>query len=86
MFLSRNKKINVYPCKPQFYYIEVGFKGVQIIQACFCDGLLQKVGARLSMSVVGLIVALLIIFFCSGCRPVLSSQLCISTVRLNICG
>ena len=27
-FLSRNKKNNVYPCKPQFYYIEVGFKGV----------------------------------------------------------
>ena len=24
MFLSRNKKNNVYPCKPQFYYIKVG--------------------------------------------------------------
>ena len=23
--------INVYPCKPQFYYIKVGFKGVKII-------------------------------------------------------
>ena len=31
MFLSRNKKNNVYPCKPHFYYIKVGFKGVQII-------------------------------------------------------
>ena len=31
MFLSRNKKINVYPYKPQFYYIKVGFKGVKII-------------------------------------------------------
>ena len=30
MFLSRNKKNNVYPCKPQFYYIKVGFKGVII--------------------------------------------------------
>ena len=30
MFLSRNKKKNVYPCKPQFYYIKVGFKGVKI--------------------------------------------------------
>ena len=29
--LSRNKKNNVYPCKPQFYYIKVGFKGVRII-------------------------------------------------------
>ena len=26
MFLSRNKKNNVYPCKPQFYYIKVGFE------------------------------------------------------------
>ena len=29
--LSRNKKNNVYPCKPEFYYIKVGFKGVKII-------------------------------------------------------
>ena len=26
LFLSRNKKNNVYPCKPQFYYIKVGSK------------------------------------------------------------
>ena len=31
MSLIRNKKNNVYPCKPQFYYIKVGFKGVKII-------------------------------------------------------
>ena len=31
MFLSKNKKNNVYPCKTQFYYIKVGFKGVKII-------------------------------------------------------
>ena len=37
MFLSRNKKNNVYPCKPQFYCIKVGFKGVKIILACFRD-------------------------------------------------
>ena len=30
MFWCRNKKINVYPCKPQFYSIKVGFKGVKI--------------------------------------------------------
>ena len=23
--LSKNKKNNVYPCKPQFYYVNVGF-------------------------------------------------------------
>ena len=31
MYLSRNKKNNAYPCKPQFYSIKVGFKGVKII-------------------------------------------------------
>ena len=31
MFLNRNKKNNIYPCKPQFFYIKVGFKGVKII-------------------------------------------------------
>ena len=27
----------MYPCKPQFYYIKVRFKGVKIIKACFRD-------------------------------------------------
>ena len=31
IFLSKNKKNNVYPCKPQFYYIKVGFKGLKNI-------------------------------------------------------
>ena len=43
MFLSRNKKNNVYPCKPQFYYIKVGFKGVKITQACFRDVLSKAI-------------------------------------------
>ena len=42
MFLSRNKKNMEYPCKPQFYYIKVGFNGVNIIQACFRDVLTEK--------------------------------------------
>ena len=37
MFLSGNKKNDVYPCKPQFYNIKVGFKGVSIILARFRD-------------------------------------------------
>ena len=41
MFLSRNKKNNVYPCKPQFYYIEVGFNGIKIISVCFHDVYLE---------------------------------------------
>ena len=35
MFLSR--KNNVYPCKPKFYYIKVGFMGFKIIYPCFRD-------------------------------------------------
>ena len=39
MFLKQSKKNNVYPCKPQFYYIKVEFEGVRIIKACFRDDL-----------------------------------------------
>ena len=37
MFLSRTKESNVYPSKPLFYYIKMGFKGFKIIKACFRD-------------------------------------------------
>ena len=48
MFLSRNKKSNIYPCKPQFYYIKVGFKGVKIIWVCFRDdGLSDRKGPEI---------------------------------------
>ena len=30
MFLSKNKKNNVYLCKLQFYYIKVGLNGIKI--------------------------------------------------------
>ena len=36
MFWSKNKK-KVYPCKPQFYYIKVGCKGVYITRTCYPD-------------------------------------------------
>ena len=29
MFLNKSKKNIIYPCKPQFYYIKVEFKGGQ---------------------------------------------------------
>ena len=35
MFLSRNKKNNVYTYKLQFYYIEMGFKGVKLYRHVF---------------------------------------------------
>ena len=31
MFLSTNKNNNIYPFKPQIYYIKVGYKAVNII-------------------------------------------------------
>ena len=37
MFLIRNQKNNVHPCKPQFYYIKVGFKEIKTIYPCFRD-------------------------------------------------
>ena len=36
VFWSKNKKIGM-PCIPQFYYINVGFKGVFIARTCFPD-------------------------------------------------
>ena len=35
MFLSRSKKNNVYPCKAQFYYIKVGFRGSLLYKHVF---------------------------------------------------
>ena len=35
MFLSRNKKHYVYPCKPQFYYIKWGLKGSKLYRYVF---------------------------------------------------
>ena len=35
MVLSRNKKNNVYPCKPQFYYIKWGLKGSELFRYVF---------------------------------------------------
>ena len=33
--LSRNKKNNVYPCKPQFYYIKWGLRGSKLYRYVF---------------------------------------------------
>ena len=35
MFLSRNKKNNIYPCKPQIYYIKVGVEGSKLYRRVF---------------------------------------------------
>ena len=41
MFSSKNKKNDVYPCKPQFYCIKVGFKGVKLYRHVF---VMQNIG------------------------------------------
>ena len=41
MFQSKNKRKHVYPCKPQFYYIKVGCKGVYITRTCLHDAKLS---------------------------------------------
>ena len=35
IILSRNKKINLYPCKPQFYCVKVGFKWSKLYRRVF---------------------------------------------------
>ena len=35
MFLSRDKKNNVYPCKPQFYYIKWGLRWSKLYRRVF---------------------------------------------------
>ena len=49
MFLSRN---NVYPCKPQFYYIKVAFKGVKIYLGLFSWWSINLSSAEIAQSVV----------------------------------
>ena len=41
-FTAKIRK-NVYPCKPQFYYINVGCKGVYSTRACFHDAILSSI-------------------------------------------
>ena len=46
MFLSRNKKNNVYPCKPQFYYKKWGLRGSKLYRYVFLmvwSGSLQQI-------------------------------------------
>ena len=42
------KKKNIYPCKPQFYYIKVGCKGVYIKWTCYHDDSVYKVTTLVS--------------------------------------
>ena len=37
-YVLEQKYEKVYPCKPQFYYIKVGCKGVFVTRTCFRDG------------------------------------------------
>ena len=48
MFWNKNKKNRYTPAYASFFYIKVGFKGVNIAQACF----LMPAEKRLSVNVV----------------------------------
>ena len=37
MFWSKKREKYVYPSKPQFFYIKVGYKGVFITRTCYPD-------------------------------------------------
>ena len=43
MFLNRSTKNNAYPCKPQFYYIKVGFKGSKLYRHVFVMRCLESI-------------------------------------------
>ena len=43
MFLNKNMKNNVYPCKPQFYYIKGGLRGSELYRYVFVMQLSDKV-------------------------------------------
>ena len=47
-FRAKIRKNGEYPCKPRFYYIKVGFKGVKIMWACFRDAIGKEEYALLS--------------------------------------
>ena len=50
MFLSRNKKTNVYGCKPQFYCIKVGLRGSKLYRRVFLMGHVEANDVRWSGS------------------------------------
>ena len=85
MFLSRNKKNNVYPCKPQFYYIKVGFKGVEIIYTCFRDAIfviliIEAMPINIhEIQIPGLKIAKLIF-----CTPILSGPMIDYFLRVDL--
>ena len=64
MFLSKKKENNVYPCKTQFYYTKIGFKGVKIIKVYFRDEIPRLIIGKQSFMCAAS-CALSVIFFYS---------------------
>ena len=52
---------NEYPCKPQFYYVKVGLKGVKIARTCYHD----ELNISVSVSTAGLVKSCKITIFFS---------------------
>ena len=49
MFLSRNKKSNVYPCKPQFYCIKWGLRGSKLYRCVFVMLSIDAIGVSVQI-------------------------------------
>ena len=65
MFKSKNKKIM--SCKPQFYYIKVGCKGVYISRTCLHDAFTTRLRNKLlTVPCVTSVVIILLIFHLSN--------------------
>ena len=48
---TQKEENNVYPCKPQFYYMKVGCKWVYITRTCYHDEM-TKLGGRTGLVVI----------------------------------
>ena len=62
MFSSKNKKIDVYPCKPPFYYIKLEFKRVKLYRHVF--------EMKHSVCIIETVIS-----FCFGFQPELMYQI-----------
>ena len=63
-FLAQIRKINVYPCKHQFYNIKVGFKGTKLYKYVF----MKKHFAHQLFIVCCSQGSFLIDYFCAMCK------------------
>ena len=89
--MSRNKKNNVYPCKPQFYYIKVGFKEAKIYRRVFVMTSSRKDGADCFYFFICLfffyfINLFIFFFFCWFMKCMVSVVACLLFLLVSLVG